>query len=104
MFSCATLFAFGQDNTVVRSTNDASNWSIVDGPIESWLVSTSAVSTTAANIYVGDDSTDSGYSAQLANLTTAYRRSPPPRTCQLSGPARWRAISRNEMTSLWTNA
>jgi hypothetical protein len=53
----------------MRSTNGGSTWSLVDGPIESSLLTTNVVSVTANNVYVGDQRTDGAFTAPQASLT-----------------------------------
>ncbi len=65
------LFAFGLDNSLMRSTNAAASWALVDGTIESSIITTNQASTTAANIYVSDFLTDSAYAAPLSALVTS---------------------------------
>ena len=54
----------------MRSTNGGTNWSVVDGPIESSILTANVVSVTAANVYVGDQRTDGAFTAPQASLTT----------------------------------
>jgi hypothetical protein len=81
------LFAFGLDNSLMRSTNAAASWTLANGTIANSIVTASQASITAANIYVSDPVTDSAYVAPLSGLATSTMsaRSPAKRSALGAG-------------------